>query len=78
MHLALTSAGGPAAALCTVKRSIRAPLQQYATKDTQLGGWLGRHMDQPALALAQGMGFWSVCISALAWTWVRRLSQETV
>lgn len=43
-----------------------------------MGGWLGRHMDQPALALAQGMGFWSVCISALAWTWVRRLSQETV
>jgi DHA1 family bicyclomycin/chloramphenicol resistance-like MFS transporter len=43
-----------------------------------MGGWLGRHMDQPALALAQGMGLWSVCISALAWTWVRRLSQESV
>jgi DHA1 family bicyclomycin/chloramphenicol resistance-like MFS transporter len=37
------------------------------------GGWLGAHMDQPALALAHGMLLWSLCIGWVAWTWVRRL-----
>jgi DHA1 family bicyclomycin/chloramphenicol resistance-like MFS transporter len=37
-----------------------------------MGGWLGRHMDVPLLALTHGMLLWSVVIAAVAWTAVQR------
>lgn len=37
-----------------------------------MGGWIGRHLDQPVLALADGLLLWSACITALAWTAVQR------
>ena len=37
-----------------------------------MGGWLGRHMDVPVLALAHGMLLWSVVIATVAWTAVQR------
>lgn len=37
-----------------------------------MGGWLGRHMDQPVFALAHGLVLWAVVITALAWTAVQR------
>ncbi len=37
-----------------------------------MGGWLGRNMDVPLLALAHGMLLWSAVIAAVAWTAVQR------
>jgi len=37
-----------------------------------MGGWLGRNMDVPLLALAHGMLLWSAVIATVAWTAVQR------
>lgn len=37
-----------------------------------MGSWLGRNMQVPLLALAQGMLLWSAVIAAIAWTAVQR------
>ena len=37
-----------------------------------MGGWLGRNMEVPLLALAHGMLLWSAVIAAVAWTAVQR------
>jgi MFS transporter, DHA1 family, multidrug resistance protein len=37
-----------------------------------MGGWLGRNMDVPLLALAHGLLLWSAVIAAVAWTAVQR------
>ncbi len=37
-----------------------------------IGGWLGSHMDNPVFALAHGLLLWSVFITVVAWTLVRR------
>lgn len=37
-----------------------------------MGGWLGRNMDVPVLALAHGMLLWSSVIAWVAWTAVQR------
>ena len=37
-----------------------------------MGGWLGKHMDATVYPLAYGVGFWSVCIAAIAWTVVQK------
>ena len=37
-----------------------------------VGAWLGRRLDGTALALTEGMGFWSVVIAGFAWGAVRR------
>ena len=37
-----------------------------------MGGWLGQHMDEPVLALADGMLLWCTFIALVAWTAVQR------
>jgi len=37
-----------------------------------MGGWLGRNMEVPLMALAHGMLLWSAVIAAVAWTAVQR------
>ena len=37
-----------------------------------MGGWLGTHMDQPVLALADGILLWATVIALVAWTAVQR------
>ncbi len=43
-----------------------------------MGGWLGRNMDVPLLALAHGMLLWSAVIAAVAWTAVQRHGRPVV
>jgi DHA1 family bicyclomycin/chloramphenicol resistance-like MFS transporter len=43
-----------------------------------MGGWLGRHMDVPVLALAHGMLLWSAVIAGVAWTAVQRHGRPLV
>lgn len=40
-----------------------------------VGGWVGTHLDGTVFALTNGIWFWSVCISALAWTLVQRYGE---
>lgn len=37
-----------------------------------MGGWLGTHMDGTVLPLTHGVWFWSVLVTALAWTVVQQ------
>ena len=37
-----------------------------------MGGWLGTHMDGTVLPLTRGVWFWSVLVTALAWTVVQQ------
>ena len=37
-----------------------------------MGDWLGRHMQVPLLAMADGMLLWSAVIAVVAWTAVQR------
>ena len=37
-----------------------------------VGRWLGTHLQQPLVAMSQGIAIWSVLISLTAWTLVRR------
>ena len=37
-----------------------------------VGSWVGKHLDGTVSALTNGVWFWSVCISVIAWTLVRR------
>ena len=37
-----------------------------------MGGWLGRHLDEPVFALAHGMLLWGGVIALVAWTLVQR------
>ena len=43
-----------------------------------MGGWLGRNMDVPLLALAHGLLLWSAVIAAVAWTAVQRHGRPVV
>jgi DHA1 family bicyclomycin/chloramphenicol resistance-like MFS transporter len=43
-----------------------------------MGGWLGRNMDVPLLALAHGMLLWSAVIATVAWTAVQRHGRPVV
>ncbi len=37
-----------------------------------MGTWLGAHLNNTTLPLVHGIGFWSMCIAAVAWTLVQR------
>jgi MFS transporter, DHA1 family, multidrug resistance protein len=37
-----------------------------------VGGWVGTHLDGTVFALTNGVWFWSVCLTAVAWTLVQR------
>jgi len=37
-----------------------------------VGGWIGMRLDGTVLPLTNGIWFWSLCISAIAWTLVQR------
>ena len=37
-----------------------------------VGGWVGTRLDGTASALTQGVWFWSVCVTLVAWTLVQR------
>ncbi len=43
-----------------------------------MGGWIGQHLDQPVLALADGVLIWGCCITAIAWTAVQRHGRPQV
>ena len=43
-----------------------------------MGGWIGQHLDQPVLALADGVLLWGSCITAIAWTAVQRHGRPQV
>lgn len=43
-----------------------------------VGGWLGTRLDGTVLPLANGIWFWSVCISLSAWTLVRKHGEQRV
>ncbi|HSV55135.1 MAG TPA: multidrug effflux MFS transporter [Burkholderiaceae bacterium] len=37
-----------------------------------MGGWLGTHLDGTVFALTNGVWFWSICITTVAWTLVQK------
>jgi DHA1 family bicyclomycin/chloramphenicol resistance-like MFS transporter len=38
-----------------------------------LGTWIGTHMSNPLLTLAQGLLVWSSCLALVAWLGVRKI-----
>lgn len=40
-----------------------------------VGGWVGTRLDGTVFALTNGVWFWSLCITALAWTLVQRYGE---
>lgn len=40
-----------------------------------VGGWIGAHLDGTVFALTNGVWFWSLCITALAWTVVQKYGE---
>jgi DHA1 family bicyclomycin/chloramphenicol resistance-like MFS transporter len=38
-----------------------------------MGTWIGTHMSNPLLTLAQGLWFWSICLALAAWLGVRKI-----
>jgi MFS transporter, DHA1 family, multidrug resistance protein len=40
-----------------------------------VGGWVGAHLDGTAYALTNGVWFWSLCITALTWTFVQKYGE---
>jgi DHA1 family bicyclomycin/chloramphenicol resistance-like MFS transporter len=40
-----------------------------------VGGWVGSHLDGTVFALTNGVWFWSLCITALAWTLVQKYGE---
>jgi DHA1 family bicyclomycin/chloramphenicol resistance-like MFS transporter len=43
-----------------------------------MGGWIGQHLDNPVLALADGVLLWGACITTIAWTAVQRHGRRQV
>lgn len=41
-----------------------------------MGGWLGSRLDGTVFALTNGIWFWTVCISAVAWTLVQKYGEQ--
>jgi MFS transporter, DHA1 family, multidrug resistance protein len=40
-----------------------------------IGGWVGNRLDGTVFALTNGIWFWSVCVSAVAWTLVQKYGE---
>ena len=40
-----------------------------------VGSWVGTHLDGTVFALTNGIWFWSLCITALAWTLVQKYGE---
>jgi DHA1 family bicyclomycin/chloramphenicol resistance-like MFS transporter len=40
-----------------------------------VGGWVGTHLDGTVFALTNGVWFWSLCITALAWSLVQKYGE---
>jgi DHA1 family bicyclomycin/chloramphenicol resistance-like MFS transporter len=38
-----------------------------------MGTWIGTHMSNPLLTLAQGLIIWSTCLALVAWFGVRKI-----
>jgi DHA1 family bicyclomycin/chloramphenicol resistance-like MFS transporter len=38
-----------------------------------MGTWIGTHMINPLLTLAQGLWVWSTCLALVAWFGVRKI-----